>query len=341
MTSLTEIREIVESTYLGVTELRSYSKETLISSIIEMKRIYTSESVRLKEYEYKIKLLDKEIESKRIDAELEVSRGILQHSELMKDHKYGPAAIGAVSQGIATIWKGNQISEKDKEGNDLERRIDAARLQGMRWNNADKRPGKKATVLKKVEQWENGYVSGKTVDLEEYVALGYDKALEKGGGSDSFMFGICEQMEDKLGIGPSSKYLKTRFKRNLDRMTKESMVSLAPEPDTQSMSIDHHVDEMYKRLYADTLEGDAKKTDRQRILAMLEREFTRCDGDLSRFRRDIIKNSSYNTSLPVFINYEKKEHDSDNGRSRDVIDGKYNDQIDKFLENYVNEFQGK
>lgn len=341
MTSLTEIREIVESTYLGVTELRSYSKETLISSIIEMKRIYTSESVRLKEYEYKIKLLDKEIESKRIDAELEVSRGILQHSELMKDHKYGPAAIGAVSQGIATIWKGNQISEKDKEGNDLERRIDAARLQGMRWNNADKRPGKKATVLKKVEQWENGYVSGKTVDLEEYVALGYDKALEKGGGSDSFMFGICEQMEDKLGIGPSSKYLKTRFKRNLDRMTKESMVSLAPEPDTQSMSIDRHVDEMYKRLYADTLEGDAKKTDRQRILAMLEREFTRCDGDLSRFRRDIIKNSSYNTSLPVFIDYEKKEHDSDNGRSRDVIDGKYNDQIDKFLENYVNEFQGK
>lgn len=341
MTSLTEIREIVESTYLGVTELRSYSKETLISSIIEMKRVYTSESVRLKEYEYKIKLLDKEIESKRIDAELEVSRGILQHSELMKDHKYGPAAIGAVSQGIATIWKGEQLPQADKEDNDMERRIDVARSQGMKWNSADKRPGKKATVIKKVQQWEEGYSSGKTVILDEYVALGYDKALEKGGGSDSFMVGLCEQMEDKLGIGPSSKYLKTRFKRNFDRLVKESMVALPPVQETSSMSIDDHVDEMYKRLYADTLEGDAKKTDRQRILSVLEREFARCDGDLSRFRRDIIKNNSYNTSLPVFIDYEKKEHDSDNGRSRDIIDGKYNDQIEKFLEQYVNEFQGK
>ena len=341
MTSLTEIREIVESTYLGVTELRSYSKETLISSIVEMKRIYTSESVKLKEYEYKIKLLDKEIESKRIDAELEVSRGILQHSELMKDHKYGPAAIGAVSQGIATIWKGNQISEKDKEDNDLERRIDAARSQGMRWNNADKKPGKKATVLKRVEQWENGYVSGKTVDLEEYVVLGYDKALEKGGGSDSFMFGICEQMEDKLGIGPSSKYLKTRFKRNLERLVKESMVTPAPEPATPRMSVDDHVDEMYKRVWGNSLEGDAKKNDRIRVIGNLRREFTRCDGDLSSFRRDIIKNSSYHTSLPVFIVYEEKDHDSDNGRSRDIIDGHYNDQIEKFLEGYMNEFEGK
>lgn len=337
MTTLTEIREIVESTYLGVTELRSYSKETLISSIIEMKRIYTSESVRLKEYEYKIKLLDKEIESKRIDAELEVSRGILQHSELMKDHKYGPAAIGAVSQGIATIWKGNQISEKEAEDNDLEKRIDAARSQGMRWNNADKRPGKKPTVLKKVEQWEKGYSSGKTVDLEEYVLLGYEKALEKGGGSEAFMVGVCEQMEDKLGIGPSSKYLKTRFKRNLDRLVKESMVT----PAAPLMSIDDHVEEMYRRVYGDSLEGDAKKNDRIRVKGNLEREFIRCDGDITRFRRDIIKNSSYHTSLPVFIVYEEKEHDSDNSRSRDIIDGHYNDQIEKFLEEYVNEFQGK
>lgn len=341
MTVLSEVQEIVNAIVMGSTELRSYSKETLIHAIINMKKTHSSDAVKLKEYDYKIKLLDKEIELKRIEAGLEVSNGLIHHTEIIKDHTYGPAAIGSVSSSLSSIWSGQPIPKSEQENNDLEVRIAQARDQGMRWNQADKRPGKRITVVKKLEKWESGYSSGKTVDLKEYVLLGYEKALEKGEGSEAFMVGICEQMEDKLGIGPSSKYLKTRFKRNLDRMTKESMVTLAPEPATSRMSVDDHVDEMYKRLYADTLEGDAKKTDRQRILAMLEREFTRCDGDLSRFRRDIIKNSSYNTSLPVFIDYEKKEHDSDNGRSRDVIDGKYNDQIDKFLEDYVNEFQGK
>lgn len=341
MTVLSEVREVVTSVSMGSTELRSYSKETLIHAIIEMKKTHSSDAVKLKEYDYKIKLLDKEIELKRIEAGLEVSSGLIHHTEIIKDHKYGPAAIGSVSSSLSSIWSGQPIPKSEQENNDLEIRIAQARDQGMRWNQADKRPGKRITVVKKLEKWESGYNSGKAVDLEEYVLLGYDKALERGGGSEAFMVGICEQMEDKLGIGPSSKYLKTRFKRNLDRLIKESMMTPAPEPATPLMSVDDHVEEMYRRVYGDSLEGDAKKNDRIRVKGNLEREFTRCDGDITRFRRDIIKNSSYHTSLPVFIVYEEKEHDSDNGRSRDIIDGHYNDQIEKFLEEYVNEFQGK
>ena len=343
MPSQSEVKQIVDLKDPTTTLLRQYSKETLIASIIEIKRSQTSEAIRLKELEIQYMQINKETEKEKLLNNL--SQRLLEFGENMKDHKYGPKAIGDISMCLSSIMgtppvKGTSGpgSEGEIGDDDVESRVTVAREQGMRWNNADKRPGKLYTVRKKVEEWESGYEKGVNEDLTVCITDSIGEIFDRG---EAYATGLCKQMEDKLGIGPSSKYLKTRFKRNLDRLTKESMVASPPKPVTPRMSIDHHVDEMYKRLYADTLEGDAKKTDRQRILAMLEREFTRCDGDLSRFRRDIIKNSSYNTSLPVFIDYEKKEHDSDNGRSRDVIDGKYNDQIDKFLEDYVNEFQGK
>jgi len=343
MPSQSEVKQIVDLKDPTTTLLRQYSKETLIASIIEIKRSQTSEAIRLKELEIQYMQINKETEKEKLLNNL--SQRLLEFGENMKDHKYGPKAIGDISMCLSSIMgtppvKGTSGpgSEGEIGDDDVESRVTVAREQGMRWNNADKRPGKLYTVRKKVEEWESGYEKGVNEDLTVCITDSIGEIFDRG---EAYATGLCKQMEDKLGIGPSSKYLKTRFKRNLDRLTKESMVASPPKPVTPRMSIDHHVDEMYKRLYADTLDGDAKKTDRQRILAMLEREFTRCDGDLSRFRRDILKNSSYNTSLPVFIDYEKKEHDSDNGRSRDVIDGKYNDQIDKFLEDYVNEFQGK
>jgi hypothetical protein len=341
MPSQSEVKQIVDLKDPTTTLLRQYSKETLIASIIEIKRSQTSEAIRLKELEIQYMQINKETEKEKLLNTL--SQKLLEFGENMKDHKYGPKAIGDISMCLTSIMgtppvKGTSGSEGEIGEDDIENRITVAREQGMRWNNADKRPGKLYTVRKKVEEWEFGYEKGMNEDLTVCITGSVGEIFASG---EAYATGLCKQMEDKLGIGPSSKYLKTRFKRNLDRMAKGSMVTLAPEPATPRMSVDDHVDEMYKRVWGDSLEGDAKKNDRIRVIGNLRREFTRCDGDLTSFRRDIIKNSSYHTSLPVFIVYEEKEHDSDNSRSRDVIDNKYNDQIEKFLEEYVNEFEGK
>ena len=338
MALLAEIQQILDLKNPSVTELRRYSKETLIDTIIEMKKTYSSEAVILKELEIKSLMVTKELEEKK--QKYSITEKLMEFSELMKDHQFGPAAIGHVSTCVSNVFSENPVPFNSNSSDDLEleSRVDRAREQGMKWNSSDKRPNKTYTIRKKVEQWESGYERGLNESLSICSTDSVDEIFRRG---EPYVTGLCKQMEDKLGIGPSSKYLKTRFKRNLDRLTKESIVTPPPASTKPKMSVDEHVDEMYKRVWGDSLEGDAKKNDRIRVIGNLRREFTRCDGDLTSFRRDIIKNSSYHTSLPVFIVYEEKEHDSDNSRSRDVIDNKYNDQIEKFLEEYVNEFEGK
>ena len=228
-----EVQTILNEPQIGITSLRKFSKETLIETIMELKKLQSTEVLEIRKLELECRKSDNELEKQKLEIGSELAKGLFDYSESVKDHKYGPKAVGHVSSTISAIFGVNSPAPESpvEEDAELEKRVELARSQGMRWNHSDKRPERLSTVRKKVESWESVLREGREADLEAFVSLDYDALIKTKGVSEPFVVGLCEQMESELGIGASSRYLKVRYKRDSEKYRKISPLADAAEPD--------------------------------------------------------------------------------------------------------------
>jgi hypothetical protein len=103
---------------------------------------------------------------------------------------YDPMALKSLAMGAAKIIESpaQRITSEAKkvvdelggaeptqESSELDERIKTAIDQGMRWNDANKKPSKKTTVLRKLEEWETEYENGLNIDLSTYCVPCYSE----------------------------------------------------------------------------------------------------------------------------------------------------------------------
>lgn len=326
MSTQDKVKEILEMVTPGTTLIRKYPKEVLVEAICEMKLLYSNQAIKMKEYELQMKILDREIELKRIDAEMTISKQLIDHSEMMKDHKYGPKAIGDVSSSIASIWSGPQAKKSAEESlsDDLEERVERAVKQGLQWNSSNKRPSLTSTVLRKLEAWEKAVELGRESDPDDFSSKSYEEILASNGGSEGFIVGLCETMEKRLGIGPSSKYLKTRFKRDMKKLYGSVTVEETPPPDYEQQAAG-----LVEKFWGDSI-SDADKAD---IKAKLTDRIEKAEGVQNLTVRGLKTLCNMNR-LPVAIDFPESQ--SDNERNKALCWGeKHDGEVEEVIRSYA------
>lgn len=338
-----DVKEIIDSPDLGVTELRQYSKETLISVIREMKKNYTSETIRVKEKEIELALINGKIELAKTGEFTQLADRILNLSTQFIDHPYGPNGFGNMVQGISGILgstgKGSSaVVDPVSEIEDLailEDRVKVAREQGMKWNSRDVRPERKSTVLKKVEEWESALVKGRSVNVESILNTEYGDLLKSGGGCESYVIGICETMERYLGIGQASKYLKSRFKRDVARYMKvKGLKSVPVEPENTEPEYD--LDELGGKLVTRFLGDGVEKSNFNRRVDVFKKYVEAVDMRWEDVSGVDILMRMVNGHMPIGIPLTKS---SDNPTIPEVfqqivIRKIYNDELEKFWKDF-------
>ena len=162
--------------------------------------------------EHTLAMAEIDIRKLELQSKLEATNSVIQYGVEIKDHQYGPKAIGEV----ASIWNGenvkNTVSVKPLPDSDLSERANLAEEQGIVWNLQNKRPERESTIRKKVEGWERGLDRGLNADLTIYATKSAEEIKSSGRDYRAFMTGLCMQMEQKLGKDPQHKYLAPRFK---------------------------------------------------------------------------------------------------------------------------------
>lgn len=335
MTKPKDVLNIAYGPSLGVTALRQYPKETLIEAIIEMKQANTEATMAHNEQQFQLALMDRQLEMKRIEANLITTKSLFENTELMKDHKYGPKAIGDISNSLATIWssRGKSDNPLTKEEEEFNERVQKARQQGLRWNKADKEPERRTTVIKKLEAWEKDHRRGQESDPESYLGRKYEEILKTEGG-EAFMVGLCEKIESKYGIGPMSKYLKTRHKRCMEKLGKsENPVESGPVVPTLT-NADHAI-ELIKRAWGDSLDDFNYNDIKKHLIRRLDSA-----GGVDKIELKPFRGLCDAKSLPTFFEYtEKPEHPLD--KLKDIKAGKYDEHFIKLLDDYRAEVAGE
>jgi hypothetical protein len=205
-------KQIFDEPYPSITWLRSMTKENLLLALLEMKRSYSGDSMRVKEMEHTLAMAEIDIRKLELQSKLEATNNVIQYGVEIKDHQYGPKAIG----NVASIWNGENmnraVSVKPLSDSDLSGRANLAEEQGIVWNLQNKRPERESTIRKKVEEWEKGLDRGLNADLTVYSIKSAEGIKITGPEYRPFMTGLCMQMEQRLGKGPQHKYLVPRFK---------------------------------------------------------------------------------------------------------------------------------
>ena len=95
----------------------------------------------------------------------------------------------------------------------LDKRILEARSQGMKWNREDKKPNLTSTIVRKLNEWENGFREGMESDPNDFKNSFYEDILKSKG--RAFISGLCSKIEKSRNSGQESSYLPVRFRRNL------------------------------------------------------------------------------------------------------------------------------
>lgn len=327
-----DVKTIVEEPNLGVTALRAFPKETLIEAVLELKKIASDHLLRLKELEQQEKLMRLNFELNQSEMRDSLSRELFKLGEMMMDHKHGPYALDNVSKGLAAIWKAElppsskQNVESDPE---LSERVDKARSQGLRWNKADKQPERKSTVIKKLESWEAGVNRGLNSNPDLYVNTDYEQIVKTEGG-EAFVVGLCEQVENSFGIGPMSKYLRTRFKRCMGKIPKP-----LPSPEKQEITNEEHAVELIKRTWSDSLSESLYADIKKHLILRLDKY-----GGVDKIPLKSFRSLCDAKSLPTFFEFpEKPDHPVD--RLNEIKAGKYDQEFTDLLENYRSEVSEK
>lgn len=314
-------QEVVNAVNPSSSELRRYSKEALIEAILEMKRIDISGRTRVAELDLQLRKLEHQIEMHRINQD--VSMSLIEKIEKVKDHEYGPKAIGDLSLGVATIMSDSGSPEEGDgvRSRALMARVNRARSQGMRWNHSDKTPERRSTILKKVEAWERGVTRGLQEPLEGYCSITYEQAIEKGG--EAFVVGLCEQIESLLGIGPSSKYLKTRYKRDTAKLA-----TIYPPVEPVQTDSDEHAEGLIKRVWGDSLDKSQKSAIKKHLVSRIDKS-----GGVGKLSVKSLRSLCDSRCLPTFFDFpEEPSHPVD--RLNDLKAGKYDNKYKTLLEDY-------
>lgn len=335
MPKLSDIRTIVEEPNLGITVLRSFPKETLIEAILELKRTSSEQYVKMREAEQQERIMQLSYQLNETQIRKELTEKLFALSENFADHKYGPNAIGNIGAGLASIW-GNKSSTptttSPELGDEFIERIEKAKSQGMRWNKADKQPERQSTVIKKLEAWESGINRGLAADPDLYKDKKYEEILKTEGG-EAFMVGLCENIESKYGIGPMSKYLKTRHKRCMEKLGKSTGAN--PVPATPVLTNTDHAIELIKRAWGDSLDDYNYNDIKKHLIRRLDSA-----GGVDKIELKSFRGLCDARSLPTFFEYtEKPEHPLD--KLKDIKAGKYDEHFVKLLDDYRSEVEGK
>lgn len=229
MTLTRQAKTILNEANPNITWLRSQPKESIIQAVLEMKRIYSTNSMHQRQMDHDLAMAEIDIRKLELQSKLEATNSMIQYGVEIKDHRYGPKAVG----DVASIWNGesvkDMVSAKPLPDSDLSGRANLAEEQGIVWNLQNKRPERETTIRKKVEEWEKGLDRGLNADLAVYATR--SAAAIKSSGLDyrSFMTGLCMQMEQRLGKGPQHKYLVPRFK-NIAKQYRETLPAVQDLP---------------------------------------------------------------------------------------------------------------
>lgn len=261
MTLSRSVLAIVNDPNPGVTEIRKHSKETIITALLEMKRIFSDQALEIRRIDLEMAKMTYELKKMEMNHKMKVSEGILVYGAETKEHRYGPKYSGEVSSNLATLWTGNSegvtplLGSKDHE---LEQRVETAKSQGMRWNLQDKRPERNSTVIRKLNEWESAVDRGLKADLDLYTKHNHKKLMEMEGVCKGFVVGLCMQMEQKMGIGPSSVYLAPRYNRNSEKyrqMFAQTAVEPVPVPEP-TVSPEDQAKQVIDQIYTEWLGSD-------------------------------------------------------------------------------------
>jgi hypothetical protein len=228
MTLPRHAKQIFDEPYPSITWLRSMTKENLLLALLEMKRTYSEDSMRVKEMEHTLAMAEIDIRKLELQSKLEATNKMIQYGVEIKEHQYGPKAIG----DFASIWNGESVKNtvKPLSDSDLSERANLAEEQGIVWNLQNKRPGRESTIRKKVEEWEKGLDRGLNANLTIYAARSAEAIRSSGSDYRAFMTGLCMQMEQRLGKGPQHKYLVPRFK-NISKQYRQTLPVVQDPPE--------------------------------------------------------------------------------------------------------------
>lgn len=314
------VQTIIDLTNPSYTELRKFPKEDLIYAIIEIKKSYSTEAIRLKEMDLEMQKMNHALEIKKL--EVDVSKSMLEYSHY-ESNKYGPMAASQVSAAVSNVMGVPvPLSKELKEVTELEERVDRAIAKGFRWNTQNKRPELNSTVLRKIDAWEKCLESGKNSDPKDYMSTPYEEIISSNGGSEAFIVGLCETMEERLGIKPPSKYLKTRFKRNISKLFSAEVPSAPP------LTNDDHATELVKRFWGTELDKD----DIDDLISKLSQRIENVGG-LENLTSRNLKGLSTVDRIPTAVSFPEGRHPQDRLKDlcwSDKYDGEVRDLIDTY-----------
>jgi hypothetical protein len=331
------VSEILNETNLGQTFLNRYSKDDLIRAILEMRKASASETLRLKELDYQLKLVEKEIELKRIEASVsgstQIAEAVLRYADLVKDHDYGPMAVRSLSHSLSNIYTKFAPSTApqaplEPSATDLEDRIEVARAQGLRWNRSDKRPGRVKTLQKKLEEWETALSRGRSCEIEDFCDKDFDRIVADEG-CEAFVYGLCERIEGMLGIQPPSKYLKVRYKKVAEMYRKASPSQ--PKVSQATTPLDIAKDLVQRLLGApENLERRAK---------ILSRFVEKNMADVRAMGPEALRAVVCNKYSPIVFEYDRDRQNCDAVEKYQSVKvhKKYDDKLQDFLDSYCDE----
>jgi hypothetical protein len=252
-----QAKTILDEANPSITWLRSQPKESVIQAVLEMKRIYSTDSMHQRQMAHDLAMAEIDIRKLELQSKLEATNNMIRYGVEIKENRYGPKAIGEV----ASIWNGedtrHSVLAKSLPDSDLSERANLAEEQGIVWNLQNKRPGRESTIRKKVEEWEKGLDRGLNADLAVYAIKSAEAIKSSGPDYRAFMTGLCMQMEQGLGKDPQHRYLVPRFKN----IVKQYNATVQPTPIAPLERAEKVIDQIYTEWLCPDYRAVIKKND--------------------------------------------------------------------------------
>lgn len=326
---VTSFREIVANPALTRSALRRFAKEDLVSAILALRKRYAE----YESGELQARLREKEIELRALEARLtgsqNIAEAVLQYSNTVGDHQYGPMAVKSLSTAMANVVTASAIPTAGGEAEepDLQERIETALAQGMKWNKNNRKPDRPRAVLRRLQEWETALAKGRQADPAAHMPLGYDTLVREYGG-EGFITGLCERAEADRGLPatPSSNYLRVRFRR---------LAQLYNQPQPQPAA-PSDAREIVERFLGTNLPESVLRQKSERLSRWLSHYRDNLRGlDLEALRRLVCPNHA-----PVFLDYSSKCRPNPNGTDKYqaiVNHKKYDPELQEFWAAYCDE----
>lgn len=296
----------------------------------------------------KINLMEKQLEFEKIKLNMQSRKEVFDTFtdkvfELQKlgitDLKYGPKILSDFGNVCMGILNGGEESgettiaesKSSADLSDLDERVELALSQGMRWNASNAKPERRSTIIRKLEEWESALSKGREVDPETVVGMGYEEVLSAGDNIQSYVLGICEKVEESLGIGCTSVYLKTRFRRSMEKYVKAKGLGVSGSTAPQ-----YDLDELGGKLVTRFLGDGVEKSNFNRRVDVFKKYVEAVDMRWEDVSGVDILMRMVNGHMPIGIPLTKS---SDNPTIPEVfqqivIRKIYNDELEKFWKDF-------